>query len=144
MAELGIIASVVGLASLGAKVSMTLFECGRTMRHAREQIEDMASEVTPFTNVLKELGSVLKAQEGFYTDVAVRIVHATMKECKGVFKEIRSAIKMKQRSSVAVKWLFKKSKAEELKRRMEALKSSLSLVLQVVQLGKKADDAKSR
>jgi hypothetical protein len=144
MAEIGVIASVIGVASLGAKVSMMLFECGRDMRHWREQTDEIASEVNTFTNVLRELGMVLKVQEGFYTDDAVRIVEATLKDCKAVFKQIRSKIKFKQRSTAGLRWLFKKSRAKELKSRMEALKSSMSLILQVVQLGRKVDDVKSR
>ena len=56
MAEVGLVASVFGIASLGASLSKAL---GYTMRHARDQIDEIASEVTTFTTIIRELGAVL-------------------------------------------------------------------------------------
>lgn len=144
MAELGLVASVFGVASMGASVSKVLFDLGYTMRHAREQIEEIASEVTTFTAIIKELGAVVKAQHGFLTDEAEKMVQRSMKDCKRVFKAINRRIRKRKDAEHAeragpIRWLFRRKRAEELRRKMETLKSLLSLMLQVVQVGKKIE-----
>ncbi|KAJ4504163.1 hypothetical protein HRR83_008590 [Exophiala dermatitidis] len=139
MAEVGLVASVFGIVSLGASVSKALFDLGYTMRYARDQIEEIASEVTTFTTIIKQLGAVLKAQKGFFTDEAVKMVEASMKDCKRLFRTIRRQIRRKKDNLLPIRWLFKKRRAEELKRRMDALRGVLGLMLQVVQMGKRIE-----
>ncbi|EXJ83281.1 hypothetical protein A1O1_06900 [Capronia coronata CBS 617.96] len=139
MAEVGLVASVFGIASLAASVSKTLFDLGYTMRHAREQIHEIAGEVTTFTTIIRQLGVVLKTQKGSFTDEAEKMVESSMKDCKRLCKTIRRQVRRKKESLVPVRWLFKKKRAEELKRRMDALRSVLGLMLQVVQMGRKIE-----
>lgn len=137
MAEVGLVASVFGIASLGACVSKALFDLGYTMRHAHEQIDEIAGEVTTFTTIIRQLGIALKAQRGSFTNEAEKMIDSSMKDCKRLLKTIRRQVKRKKESMVAFRWLFRKKRAEELKRRMDALRGVLGLMLQVVQLGKK-------
>ncbi|EXJ76867.1 hypothetical protein A1O3_10512 [Capronia epimyces CBS 606.96] len=139
MAEVGLVASVFGIASLGASVSKALFDLGYTMRYAHEQIDEIAGEVTTFTSIIRQLGAVLKAQKGFFTDEAEKMVVSSMSDCKRLFRSIRRQIKRKEKSLVAFRWLFRKTKAEELKRRMDALRGLLGLMLQVMQIGRKVE-----
>ncbi|KAL2432900.1 hypothetical protein ABEF95_001115 [Exophiala dermatitidis] len=139
MAELGLVASVFGIASLGASVSKALFDLGYTMRYARDQIEEIAGEVTTFTTIIRQLGAVLKVQKGFFTDEAMKMVDASMKDCKRLFRTIRRQIRRKKDNLLPIRWLFKKRRAEELKRRMDALRGVLGLMLQVVQMGKRIE-----
>jgi uncharacterized protein YqgV (UPF0045/DUF77 family) len=139
MAEIGLVASVFGIASFGASVSKNLFDLGYTMRHAREQIEEIASEVNTFTAIIRELAVVLKDQQAFVTDAAKTMVEQSMKDCKRIFRSIKRQIRKKADSARVgpVRWLFRRKRAEELHRKMESLKSFLSLILQVIQVGRK-------
>jgi uncharacterized protein YqgV (UPF0045/DUF77 family) len=82
---------------------------------------------------------VLKDQQAFVTDAAKTMVEQSMKDCKRIFRSIKRQIRKKADSARVgpVRWLFRRKRAEELHRKMESLKSFLSLILQVIQVGRK-------
>ena len=143
MAEaVGLVASVVGLAAFGAKLSLTLYEYGDTIVHARKQIDSIANEVTLCSSVLHHVGAVLESEKATYSPALVVTTKRIIQECKDLFHEIRSKVKHRKRQSGKgirrVKWLFDKPRAKELTAELEGLKSTLMLMVQTVTLATKA------
>jgi hypothetical protein len=135
MAEaIGLAASVVGLASFAATISLSLFDCCRTMKHAHEQIDDMAVEISLFAGVLEHLGQILEDQDGVIVDGSVRTINIIVNAGSGIFNEIEMTIKVRRSKTSRVMWLFEKSKAREIKTKLESLKSTLSVMLHTIML----------
>ena len=144
MAEaVGLAASVVGLASFAATISLTLFDCCRTMKHAHEQINDMAADVALFAGVLEHLGQVLDDQDGLIVDRTVRTINDIVNVGSTIFNEIGMTIKIRRGMASRVVWLFEKSKAREIKSKLESLKSTLNVMLQTITLSALIKNASS-
>ena len=60
MAEIGLIASVVGIAGAGLKLSITLYTFSETVATATSDIKNIARDVSLTSAVLEELGRNLK------------------------------------------------------------------------------------
>ncbi|MCJ1434899.1 hypothetical protein MMC27_004269 [Xylographa pallens] len=149
MAEaVGLVASVVGLAAFGAKLSLTLYEYGDTIVHARKQIDSIANEVTLCSSVLHHVGAVLESEKATYSPALVVTTKRIIQECKDLFHEIRSKVKHRKRQSGKgirrVKWLFDKPRAKELTAELEGLKSTLMLMVQTVTLATKASKSEDK
>ena len=140
MAEIGLVASIFGVASFGAKVATSLYEAADLMIHAHQQIASMAKHVSQFTAVLRHLGRVLEAEKGSCSNDLLREIRKIKRSCKSTFKEIRATITSKQfRPFVPVRWLFKKSKAQELEARLDSEQSMLQVMIHTVTVSKLGD-----
>ncbi|MCJ1381063.1 hypothetical protein MMC17_004172 [Xylographa soralifera] len=149
MAEaVGLVASVVGLAAFGAKLSLTLYEYGDTVVHARKQIESIANEVTLCSSVLHHVGAVLESEKATYSPALTVTTKRIIQECRDLFHEIRSKVKHRKRQSGKgirrVQWLFDKPRAKELTAELEGLKSTLMLMVQTVTLATKASKSEDK
>lgn len=156
LAVLGVVASVTQLADYGARLSVKLFAFGVAVAGADRAIQTMSNEVALTASVLKELG-VLLGSDGearLTSEQAVEAARRTVEECLGVFEELDGALgrslgKMglvgeggeekargKARKGAAamekLKWPFLQPKMQLLRSQLEKLKSSLSLMLQVL------------
>ncbi|MCJ1400375.1 hypothetical protein MMC11_003580 [Xylographa trunciseda] len=149
MAEVvGLVASVVGIAAFGAKLSLTLYEYGDTVVHARKQIDNIANEVTLCSSVLQHIGTVLETEEATYSPALALTTKRIIQECKDLFHEIRSKVRHRKRQRGKgirrVQWLFDKPRATELKAELEGLKSTLMLMVQTVALARKASKSEEK
>ena len=96
--------------------------------------------------MLKQVGQTLQSNDSVHTpeaeDAAKHITH----ECQQIFEEIQhmldSVQKVRKDGSYGpstiqkVKWCFKKHKVTYLLAQLESLKLSLSVMLQILQLGR--------
>lgn len=140
MAEIGLVASIFGVAAYGTKVVTTLYETGDVLIHAHQQIASMAKHVSQFTAVLRHLGRVLEAERGNCSKDLLRDVRKIISSCKGTFKEIKSTLRSKRfRPLIPVRWLFKRSKAKELEARLDSEQSMLQTMIQSVTVSKLGD-----
>ncbi|KAH8767819.1 hypothetical protein BGZ57DRAFT_899341 [Hyaloscypha finlandica] len=126
MAELGAIASIVGIAAAGAQLSMALFEFGSTVGSARSEVNQIATEISQFCAVLKQLHSTLtKAKARRYSISAIATTQDILKRCQEIFREIEDIVQPLQKSAekskappvdvvARVKWTFKRSKVQVL------------------------------
>ncbi|PMD62026.1 uncharacterized protein K444DRAFT_485157, partial [Hyaloscypha bicolor E] len=149
MAELGAIASIVGIAAAGAQLSMALFEFGSTVGSARSEVNQIAIEISQFSPVLKQLHSTLtKAKARRYSISAIATTQEILKRCQEIFREIEDIVQPLQKSAgkskeppvdvvARVKWTFKRSKVQVLQKTLESSKSTLQLMLLVLDIGRK-------
>ena len=137
MAEIGLVASIFGVAAFGTNVAKSLYETGDVMVHAHQQIASMAKHVSQFTAVLRHLGRVLEAEKGNCSKALLRDIKKLHRSCKGTFKEINATIRSKSlRPFIPVRWLFKKSKAKELEARLDSQQFMLQTMIQSVTVSK--------
>ena len=140
MAEIGLAASIFGVASFGTKVAIGLYEAADVMIHAHQQIASMAKHVSQFTAILRHLGRVLQEENGHCSDDLLREIKEIKRSCKSTFKEINATVKSKRSHPfISVRWLFKKAKAKELESRLDSEQSMLQVMIQTVTVSKLGD-----
>lgn len=149
MAEVGLIGTIVGIASAGIKLSITLYTFSETVSTAHTEIKNVARDVSLTSAVLEELGASLRQddQAKLYSGSALRTAKDVVKECEAVFNDINlvmgkamdSASKRgvkKGRLALSalekLKWPFLQPKMEMLRGNLERLKSTLVLMLNVL------------
>lgn len=158
MAEIGLIASIVGIAGVGVKLSITLFSFAETVNTADRQIKDIARDVSLTSSVLEELGKNLERdlQTKLCSDKAIETTKDVLRECSYVFTEIDLALNksMKKISASAttphskgqklrltgigrLAWPFLQPKMDLLRSNLERLKSTLLLMLNVLTYARK-------
>lgn len=151
MAEVGLAASIVGIASVGAKLSVNLYSFAETVNSAEKNVKAIATEVSLTSAVLEQLSETLKqdAQVQVCSNKAVQTAENIVEECSQVFKDIDGALEKSlcsaKRSSPPskgqkitislpsrLKWPFLQPKMQLLSANLERLKSTLLLMLQVL------------
>lgn len=147
LALIGVAASVVQLADFGFKLSIRLFSFSEAVSKADKTIQSLSNEVSLTSAVLKELGSILQEEEARYVSkTAVEATQGTVQECFGVFDQLSSTLEKsmkgtrekdrgvttRMRMTDKLKFPFLEPKIELLRSNLDRLKSSLTLMLQVL------------
>ena len=168
MAEFGLVASVVQIADVGVKLSITLYTFAETVLTADKSIKEIASDVSLTSSVLEELGQNLKRDEKsrLCSENAVKTAEGIVRECAAIFKEIKETLettldKIKPRAAngkqhgkhaahggrkMAVaalerlKWPFLQPKMQLLRSNLDRLKSTLVLMLNVITYARKVSE----
>jgi hypothetical protein len=156
MAEVGAVASIVGIAIAGAKISMILYELGSTAKSAKSEVNKVAVSIATFSSVLQQLASTLeKAHSARFSISAIGTTQEILDRCQEIFDEIGEVVKdlkitkdggknltQKSVSHVArVQWVFKRVKVLKLQAELESMKLTLTLMLVTLNL---ADKIRSR
>jgi hypothetical protein len=146
---LGIVASVIQIADVGARLSVKLCTFSHKVKNADANIRSISSDVALTCSVLRELGDNLKKDEqGRLCNVnAVRTAEEVVRECGRVFGELDLALEGKggngeegekggksflMRVGRGVKWTVLEPQVELLRGNLERLKSTLLLMLNVI------------
>ena len=157
MAEIGLAASVIQIASTGLKLSTTLYSFAETVSTADKSITHIAKDVSLTSAILSELGSKLELDKasGIASENAIATAQEIILECSKIFKEIEVALGKSIGNEAArkantgkyrigkhvlerLRWPFLQPKMELLRSNLESLKSTLILMLQVLSYAIKA------
>lgn len=146
MAEVvGLAASIVGLAGAAASVSLTLYDFVRTVRYAKEELNALAIQASDLSTVLDHLSAVLNQSSDCIILKTVETIHTLVWRCERLLEEIKVTIDIVKSKATHIHWLLRKRRTEEIKLSLEGFKSTLSLIIQTVILGKTMkDDGSSR
>ena len=134
MAEIGLAASIIGVAAFGATVATTLYETADIMRNAKREISALAKHVTQFTAVLNHMGQVLKTEKTNCSKEVLRDIRKIKHSCKRTFREINSTVKA--RHFRRFNWLLKRTKAMELEARLDSQQSMLQCIIHTLTVSK--------
>lgn len=144
MAELAAIATIVGIAASGAKISMHLYALGSTIGSAKGDVTKVAVNIATFCSVLQQLASTLeKARSARFSISAIATTQEILDRCQELFGEIEDVVdklrspqkggqdpKQTSIGNVArVKWVFKRLKMKKIRAELESMKLTLSLML---------------
>ena len=143
-----IIASVIGVAGAGFRLSLILNAVGVELATADVEIQSIARGISLFSLMLKQVGMTLEESSSLASQSALDTTREITNQSQLVFDEIKNMVEMVQKRdekghirsiTVAqrVKWCFKKQRVQYLLGQLESLKLSLSIMLQTLQLGKR-------
>jgi methyl-accepting chemotaxis protein len=147
MAEaVGLAASILQIAGAGAKLSTALYTFVGSVARADHEINDIAGDVELTANALDSVGKVFEDANDTVV-ISTKAVHdakSLIKRCEEVFNEIQELIEKRRKVGKAGKknlsalgkvfWPLKEQRIALLKGRLESAKSSLQLLLHVLQL----------
>ncbi|KAF2729567.1 hypothetical protein EJ04DRAFT_580520 [Polyplosphaeria fusca] len=147
MAELlGIAASIIQIAGAGTKLSTTLYNFVGSAVRAEHEVADLAHDVDLTLSALSSVGRVFESEDArcIVSKRAILDANNLIKRCESVFGEIQEVLDKRRKTDKDGKktlstfgklsWPMKEQRIELLRRRLESLKNSLSLLLHVLQL----------
>ena len=141
MDGLSTVASVASVAAVGVQLSKTIYDVVTTIKSGNEEIQEVADHVSVLSVVLEELQEVLNHEKLHFRPALEENARIIVSRCEGIFKDIEKHTKgTKDATTRKLKWYFKREKVRPLRASLESLKSTLSILLQVVQLGKTTQD----
>ena len=142
----GILASIIGLAAIGCRLSSRLNAVGCDIASAGVETLSISKGVTIFSLILKQVGQALQAADSVHSSEALETAQQIANECKLVFDEIEEKLdkvttkradgSMAPSIQQRFKWCFKKGRLQYLLTRLESLKMDLLVMLQILQMGK--------
>lgn len=138
---------MLGVAGAGFRLSLLLNAVGMELATADLQIQHIAKEISLYSLMLKQVGLTLEGAESIASQAALDTANEIAAQSQTVFHELKEMGEMSQQrdangnlQSIAiaqrVKWCFKKQRVQYLLGQLEALKLSLAIMLQILQLGK--------
>lgn len=147
MAEIGIVASIIRVAGAGFRLSLVLNAVGTEISNAECDIHNIAKGISLFSLMLKQVGKTMEEGRTVASQSAIETATEIRDQSQVVFDEIKKMVDLAQgkdenghiRSitiAQRVKWCFKKQKVQYLLGQLESLKLSLSIMLQILQMGK--------
>jgi hypothetical protein len=150
MEAIGAIASIIGVAGAGAKLSIVLFEFASTVGSAGHEVRQIGIEISLFCSVLKQLQSTLtKAKAYRYSISAIETTQEILDRCQDVFEEIDTIVNgLRKRGGdrspeatrdlvARVKWTFKRSQVQLLRTTLESCKVTLHIMLSTLEFAQK-------
>ncbi|OQN96271.1 hypothetical protein B0A48_17833 [Cryoendolithus antarcticus] len=147
MAEFGIAAGVLQVASFGADVSSALYKSIRDVKNAARDIQALAEEVDATTNVLDAVASLLGNPKtaSLHTTQLIKDTENVLDGCRKVFGELDRAAKQASdglveqstwgRLTTKAKWPLSKGRVIELQGVLERYRSVMHMMLTVLQIG---------
>jgi hypothetical protein len=131
-----VVASVVGLAGTAATVSLTLFECGTIVVHAKKEMDNLANDARDLSLALEYLGDVLDRHANYVTSGALKAVNGMVDKCNSALLDLRFAAELVKTKSSRLLWLFRRPKIQQHKFYLDGIKSTLMLMIQTISLAK--------
>ncbi|KAL8813897.1 MAG: hypothetical protein Q9223_006840 [Gallowayella weberi] len=146
MADFSITDSIIGIAGAGFRLSLVLNAVGVEMATADIEIQSIARAISEYAFTLKQLALTLDSAKSIATQSAMETAKQIADQSRVVFEDIKEMTELNQKKddrgnlqSIAVaqrvKWCFKKQRVNYLLGQLESLKLSLSIMLQVLQMG---------
>ena len=145
MAEvIGIVASIVGLAGAAATVSLKIYDFVDTIWHAKKELNTLALGASDLSTVLNHLSTVLDQNCASVLAKTVETADTLINRCKSLLEEIDATVDLVKLKSARAKWLLRKRKTQQMSLSLETFKSTLSLMIQTVTLGRVMRHEKSK
>jgi hypothetical protein len=151
MAEIGLAASIIGVASAGAKLSLALYQFAEIVGSAASEVRSVAGDISIFCSVLHQLDATLQeAKATRYSLTAITTAEAIVGECRNIFNQIQAVVDKLKRESVdtpqeltlawtaRVKWVFQRSKVSLHQSKLESMKATLLLMLTALAMARRA------
>jgi hypothetical protein len=147
MAEvLGIAAAAIGLANTGLTVARFLKSYADSVRTVDKQIAPVASQVQITATTLQNIGSLFKDDklQGIYTARVLEDTQAALNGCSEAFSGLQGFVsslmkldasgKAHVSSTAMFTFYFREKELDALQARLERFKTSLVLILEVLNL----------
>lgn len=120
--------NVIAIATAGVKLSQTLFQFGRDVRHAAKYIDSIASNMADLANILMSLGDLLKDAKSLIKPKLLADTQTILERCERHQRKVQKLVS-KQRKMPQLWWIYKKSEIKEMLDDIAAVKSSVNTVV---------------
>jgi len=136
MAEvLGLIASIVEVASFGLRLSRTLHDYGTSVTGAEKRMKGLDKDIDFTSRIISELGILLEnpRTQALVSEEAIHLARDAVAECDAVFQAMEEVIANIRKNGMG-KWkiYFRESKIEFLRSNLDRMKGNLQLLMQVI------------
>ena len=137
-AEFGIAAGILQVAGAGVALSKKLYEFGTTAAAASDQTAFIAKNVGLFSRVLKHLSQEFRKVKPEFTEEALKLAWELHDQSFQIFDRIDALLpKSNDRAGLSgflekLLWNFRKPRVDYLVAQLEYLKSTTSLLLQIL------------
>lgn len=141
------IATIIGVAGAGFRLSLILNAVGVKMMSVNREIQAIAKEISLSSLMLKQVGLAVTTPGISASRSAIETAKGIAMQNQTIFNEIKDMAEMSQQrdenghirsitvASKAQSW-FRKQRVQYLLGQLVSLKLSLSIMLQILQLGK--------
>lgn len=141
------VTSLLGVANAGFRLSLLLNAVASQIASSGIEIHSISKGVSLFSLALKHVGRALQATDSVHApnalDEAKKIADQgfmTLNEIEDMLDQLKASENLTNTHGLSiqqrVKWCFKKHRVTYLLAQLECLKLSLTVMLQVLQLGK--------
>ena len=141
-----IIASIIQVAGTGFRLSLLLTGVASEIASADQDVRNVAKGISLFSLMLKQVGKTMEEGRAIASQQAIETATEIKDQSEKVFEEIKGMVELSHarddygilRSITVVervKWCFRKNKVQYLLGQLESLKLSLSIMLQILQMG---------
>ena len=145
MDPLSVAASVAGVAITGAQLSQTIYNSISSFCDAEQEMSNIADCVSHLAMVFDELEGVLRRDFRVYQNRMLRVVMDILKNCQAVFQNISKYVSVSPQYSKQARrkvyWYFQQHRVRPLQAGLEAMKSTLNVLLHVVHLARVTEAA---
>jgi hypothetical protein len=141
MAEIGIIASVAGVAQAGVQLSHSLYHIANRLVNAPKQVAEVADELTLLSNIFQNLGETLNRARKLCKEDIIRHAESILKRFESLQKDVTELVK-KIKGIERLKYAFGMSSISDLMAKIGALKSSMCLLLSTMHVAMQAQKRK--
>jgi predicted nucleic acid-binding Zn-ribbon protein len=138
MEVVGLVGGLITICEAGGKISQSLYNLGHTLVKAKDQINELARELSNVSAAFGSLADVLGPCKGLVKQALLDNTQAILDACKSTYAEIEETVSLVERQSLKArersKWPFRKAKVKQLKSRLESAKATLDLMVNIMHL----------
>ena len=141
-------ASVAGVAAMGMQLSQSIYALITTFYETEREMSDIANDLSLLAMVLSELEGVLRQDSRVYRRRMVKVVNEILESCQGIFHGISEYVpvvprpmRSSKRFQRRIRFYFQRHRVRPLQARLESMKSTLNVVLNVVHLARVTEGA---
>ncbi|KAF2739579.1 hypothetical protein EJ04DRAFT_335509 [Polyplosphaeria fusca] len=130
---LAVAASIIQVADAGLRISQTVYAYAESVRSADKRLKDVAIDVRVTSDIVRHVAELFDDFGKHVGPKELQTANECVNRCKAAFKEVEEyANKAKPRVS---KWRFplRERKLELMDAKLEQLKTSLHIMLTVIQ-----------
>ena len=150
MDPMSVAASVAGIAVTSVQLSETIYELISTFYDAEKEMSSIANDLSLLAMVLRELEGILQRDSRVYRLRMVRVVKEILENCENIFQSISIFVTespQNMRSSKQfqrkIRWYFQRHRVRPLQAGLESMKSTLNVLLHVVNMARVTEAANS-
>ncbi|MCJ1352032.1 MAG: Adaptor for signal transduction [Icmadophila ericetorum] len=149
MAEVGAIASIVGLIVTGAQLSNVLFDVGSSLGSAGWEVRAVGTEIALFCSVMRLLERMLdRAEDRRYSIGAIETAQEILSQCQAIFNELKSILDGLQRNGSSsnetsvdfltrIKWVIRRPQVQMQRATLESCKITLHIMLTTLEFARR-------
>ena len=150
MDPISVAASVAGIAATSLQLSETIYELISTFYEAEKEMSSIANGLSLLAVVLRELEGILQQDPRMYRRRMVRVVKEILENCENIFQSISGFVTENPQNPWSSKqfqrriwWYFQLHRVRPLQAGLESMKSTINVLLHVVNLARVTEAADS-